>query len=240
MTEIETTTSAEVPAVPAPPEHTITALCQRSRDISLEKGWLNPDGTDPRPFYTVAALFHSELSEAFEEVRNNRPLKEIYYEVKIKEDGGQVSVTPHVTPEQLVELKKLDSKFGRGREFLDAKPCGIPIELADFVIRVCQWAGSAQAGEALARELARRELDYPEMPTIEEVIALTHGAVSKALNRANGEDVARQLGIVSYLADGLLRIFDFCRRVQLDLWAAIDEKEAYNRTRPIKHGGKKV
>ena len=31
------------------PEHNIAALCQRSRDISLEKGWLNPDGTDPRP-----------------------------------------------------------------------------------------------------------------------------------------------------------------------------------------------
>jgi hypothetical protein len=43
-----------------------------------------------------------------------------------------------------------------------------------------------------------------------------------------------------YLASALLSLFDFCKKKDINIWAAIDEKEAYNRTRPQKHGGKKM
>ncbi|MFC5468436.1 hypothetical protein ACFPPD_06865 [Cohnella suwonensis] len=47
-------------------------------------------------------------------------------------------------------------------------------------------------------------------------------------------------GIPTELADTVIRIFDFCGHVGIDLEAAIREKMTYNATRPIRHGGKKL
>lgn len=230
----------------------IAHLCQRSRDISLEKGWLNEDGTDPRPFHTVTALFHSELSEAFEEVRDNKKADFIYYEVKIKEDGGDISKSI-VSAAQLPDLKKLDSKYGRGREFLDAKPCGIPIEFADFVIRVAQYYGSAGTGEKLDEAVAgvHAALDGVELEVqdIEQLISELHNDVAMAniatqIVKAGNVESLEQGGFpedpLTYHASALFTLFRFCAENNIDLWAAIEEKEAFNRTRPRRHGGKKV
>jgi len=187
-------------------EANITALCQRSRDISLEKGWLNPDGTDPRPFYTVISLFHTELSEAFEDIRNNRGLSEIYYE-----DGK--------------------------------KPCGIPMELADFVIRVAQYYGSANLGGELGRtmlEIAQAKLGHVPANDPECFITELHAFVSKAWAASMGEISITNKNPIDCLATALVMTFDFCEKNDVNLWAAIEEKEAYNRTRSHKHGGKKV
>ncbi len=47
-------------------------------------------------------------------------------------------------------------------------------------------------------------------------------------------------GIPSELADVVIRVFDMCGYYGIDLEAAIKEKMAYNKTRPFKHGGKKL
>lgn len=44
-------------------------------DTAVYKGWWNPGKTPGEQI----ALFHSEISEALEELRNNRPKHEIYY-----------------------------------------------------------------------------------------------------------------------------------------------------------------
>lgn len=47
-------------------------------------------------------------------------------------------------------------------------------------------------------------------------------------------------GIPSELADVVIRVFDLCGAYNIDLEAAIEEKLKYNRTRAIRHGGKKL
>jgi len=68
-------------------------------DYAKEKGWYGTDIVERRSFGDLIALWHSELSEAYEEFRNGHSLTEIYY--------GP-----------------------------DGKPEGIPVEIADLVIRI--------------------------------------------------------------------------------------------------------
>lgn len=67
------------------------------------KGWDDKE----RKFDEWIALFHTELSEAYEEYRNGHGLTEVYY----NEDGSNPT-----------------------------KPEGIPIELADELIRILHFA----------------------------------------------------------------------------------------------------
>lgn len=217
------------------PEHTIKSLCDRSHAISLEKGWVTEKG-DPRSFATITALNHTELSEAFEDYRNNKVLNEVWYEVKTRQGGSPLVTTKSMTRAEMKEAEKLDGKFGRGDVFVDAKPCGIPVELADFVIRVCQHVGTAGKGAQLDSMFTERGMKevYPDLDTL---IAEVHLSVSLSyqLKKLEGGD-----DYLNHLADALIETFTFCEKNGIDLWAAIDEKEAYNRTRAIKHGGKKV
>ena len=85
---------------------TIKQLMQEAHAIAKDKGWY--DG-EPRTFGDYCALFHSEISEAFEMSRGGHPPTETFYE-------------------------------GYG----NPKPEGVPIELADLLIRVldyCEYAG---------------------------------------------------------------------------------------------------
>lgn len=79
------------------------------------------------------ALMHSELSEALEDHRRGRKPDEMYYEVK----------TPHgigIAP---------DPESG-------GKPCGIPSELADVMIRIFHFCGKHKIdiGKAVVEKMA--------------------------------------------------------------------------------------
>ena len=68
---------------------------------------------DDRSFPEIIALCHSELSEALEEYRNRHGANDIYY--KYTTDRNKTSLT--------------------------GKPEGIPIELADCIIRIFDYCG---------------------------------------------------------------------------------------------------
>lgn len=47
-------------------------------------------------------------------------------------------------------------------------------------------------------------------------------------------------GIAIELADCIIRILDYCGKEGIDIEKAIGLKHEYNKTRPYKHGGKKI
>jgi hypothetical protein len=125
------------------------------------------------------------------------------------------------------------------------KPCGIPIETADLVIRICQRV----AGDGLALEAAMKAA--PALPFgagASDAFALLHFLISMAW--AHDESIlgpgrwfAHELTpttSIGWLGMALSEAFAFAESEQFNLWAAIEEKEAYNLTRPQKHGNKKA
>lgn len=89
---------AEPKVVPTRPK-TLQEWQKAIHQNALDKGWYDP--AQPRSFGDLAALYHSEISEAYEEYRNGKGLAEIY-----------------TNPDK------------------PGKPEGIPVELADCLIRL--------------------------------------------------------------------------------------------------------
>lgn len=78
-------------------------------------------------------------------------------------------------------------------------------------------------------------------------IALLHSEVSEMLGayREIGEAYrddahGKPDDIASEAADVLIRLLDTCHRYGIDLEYEYERKMAYNRTRPYKHGGKRL
>lgn len=93
----------------------IQSLCEEASNTAREKGFSN------QPFTEFLALVHSELSEALEEFRNHKGLNEVWYSKSYESDGI-----------------KYTSACDKGD---GGKPEGIPVELADVVIRICHYCG---------------------------------------------------------------------------------------------------
>jgi NTP pyrophosphatase (non-canonical NTP hydrolase) len=97
-------------------------------------------------------------------------------------------------------------------------------------------------------------------PSFLEAMALLHTEVSEAVEawRRWGTDDATKLwrtgdhgepinavnpkpeGVGSELADVLIRLLDTCALYGIDLQTEHERKTAYNRTRPHRHGGKRL
>ena len=90
--------------------------------------------------------------------------------------------------------------------------------------------------------------------TIVERLCLIHSEVSEAVedfrsgrqaaeiyyenDKAGSKD--KPAGIPIELADIMIRVCDMCAVYQIDIEEAIKLKHAYNRTRPVLHGGKRL
>jgi len=54
------------------------------------------------------------------------------------------------------------------------------------------------------------------------------------------DEVAKPCGFGIELADTIIRIVDLAEGLRIDIQSLVEEKMAYNKTRPYRHGGKTV
>ena len=98
---------------------TLNDWAKEIHDNAVAHGWWDEE----RSFGEVVALCHSELSEALEEYRNDRPLAYVF------QDRGDISsdAVRMVTDPALWQGKR--------------KPEGIAVEMIDCLIRILDWCG---------------------------------------------------------------------------------------------------
>ena len=108
--------------------------------------------------------------------------------------------------------------------------------------------GFAKEVHALAKE--KGWWDKGEEKTFGDLIALIHSELSETLEEYRNHHAPQEVyynegnpkpeGIGIELADAVIRILDMCARYEIDLDTCIKIKHTYNKTRPIRHGGKKL
>lgn len=157
-------------------------------------------------------LIVTELAEAFEEYRNpERVLNVVYSLVDYQEDSGKKS--------------KVGVDYIPG-----TKPEGFPIEMADAYIRILD----------LARARRLDDLSHSYMMTMADEFvptAVRPGPyIWEMLKVITAPNVSLDYRLAGLLALLERTAVDF----KFDLAAAISLKATYNRTRPAKHGGKRV
>lgn len=116
------------------------------------------------------------------------------------------------------------------------KPCGIPSELADVIIRIADFSG--HWGLTLKKVTTlNQSTDFLTS------LAWASMQISRAFDtlESRGLKGQEQLGMLSIcLSLAIEHILVMCEANDIDIQKAIEEKTAFNRTRPTKHGGKKI
>ena len=180
----------------------IKELVKDAHENAKAKGWHDED----RTFGELIALCHAELSEALEEYRNGRGLGEIYY------------VGYDMSDNKVEKDHKFEGVYGL------CKPEGIPIELADVVIRIADMFG--KNGTDIT--LVTRHTFYREFDTFGDFISLCHLHLSMAYEYNSYKSLK-----------GLITVIEkFCSGAEIDLDEATRIKMEYNKGRSHKHGGK--
>jgi NTP pyrophosphatase (non-canonical NTP hydrolase) len=108
----------------------INKLVKEAHENAVQHGWWEED----RNLGEQIALMHSELSEALEEYRNHKGMTEIYYECK----------SNMWCPQNLKNVCQNNGcwyPIDKPEPCPNAKPCGIPTELADCIIRIFDTCG---------------------------------------------------------------------------------------------------
>ena len=100
----------------------LNELAKAAHENAVEKGWWKKD----QPFPEILALIHSEVSEALEEYRDGHKPNEIYYRHFGLHSTSQYPMTGYLAENE---------------ERQPYKPEGVPIELADIIIRILSYAG---------------------------------------------------------------------------------------------------
>nr|DAG17395.1 MAG TPA: hypothetical protein [Caudoviricetes sp.] len=187
---------------------TITEWAKEIHENAVKHGWWETK----RSTGEVIALIHSELSEALEEARDNRPM------MYVLGPNGEKICTPC---------------YFNGR-----KPEGIAVELADAVIRVLDMAEHVgmplQDYDAERQEVESvRDVAPKIFGDFGTSIAFLHSIVSDLLRASIEGDandaISAALGIIAYIEEYLVYR-------GLDLWQVIELKHNYNKGRPYKHG----
>lgn len=193
--------------------HTFREFQEEAHRNAVEHGWHET----PVDLDTAVLLMHSEISEACEEYRAGRPITETYF----RQSG--VDASP-------------------------GKPEGFPSELADVVIRIMDYCGLMNfdmvafilnatyvghylegKGDPTFLEIqeATCVADCREPRSVVQTLLMMHQQLSQTMRPSD-------------LCRVLLHIMGYCHLQKINLEETMRLKMAYNRTRPYRHGGKKI
>jgi NTP pyrophosphatase (non-canonical NTP hydrolase) len=196
---------------------TLDELVSTSYEIAKSKGWWDK----PRSFAALTLLMQSEISEALEDYRSKKGLNEVWYEIQVN-DGGVTFTT--------------EGKPGD-------KPCGIPSELADVVIRVADFCGHYRLKLCSASKSIIGQKDF------EQGLAESTACISDAYRDLSKIDTkvadlwhtgSFGVSVAFSLSKAVEHLLFVCEANDINVWKAIEEKTAFNRTRPERHGGKLI
>ena len=183
----------------------IKQLVKDAHDNAKTKGWHDED----RTFGELIALCHSELSESLEEFRAGRGLNEVYY-------TGDIGIGKPATSDRATDFCR--------------KPEGVPIELADCVIRIFDMFGLYEMD---IDSMQVSEVDFDIGVSFAEFISAIHYSLSMAY--FHGHNI--KVGCV-ILMTAVKLIERYANERGIDLDKAIRIKMEYNKLRSHKHGGK--
>ena len=169
--------------------------------------------------YEYAALFHSEISEAFEEYRKGMP--DVYWNYG-------------VTGEICAPASECDCAY-YGAEWecthRHQEPHGIAIEIIDLVIRLLDYAGAR--GLDVDNGAGEYHIIMPETKEFAYMIDLLHDAAKDIAY----DDLA--LFTVANIREVITVVENHCKSKGLDFETLLRLKHEYNKTRPYRHGGKR-
>lgn len=143
------------------------------------------------------------------------------------------------------ELSEAWFLYARGRTYHDIfysgeKPEGIPIELADFLIRV---GDCVEEYDLKLKEMAHEEWneEYTELLTsFPDFLSLIHLHISRAYEQYKRTGLGYDGVVAINLSCAISSVLDWGKLHNVDLEAAVKEKMAYNSTRTYRHGNKVV
>jgi NTP pyrophosphatase (non-canonical NTP hydrolase) len=177
---------------------------------SRSKGWYE-DGRRSVPTYLV--LVHSEVSEALEAWR----------------ESGDEGITAIETKPASEKELAVTNGF---------KPEGVAAELADVVIRVGDMAGAfdnINLTDAFERAALHGGVTVGDLS---EKLGYLHIAISDTLSQWSATH--SEYSLKNGLGEILRATFEIAKLHKIDLETAVRTKMAFNKTRPHRHGGKKV
>lgn len=196
----------------------LNELAKEAHQIAVEHGWWDPEPT----FGDLVAMMHSELSEAMEEYREGRPM--VWYSCDVSDaccELGKYHYTVHCC---------------RGCGHRGEKPEGIAVELADCVIDILDWAGHEDADLDRvfgAVKADRLKWDLDKISHFGDFISGLHNILSMAYTDEEDNQGIYFCMVIDYIQEAL-------KQRGVDLYTVMREKMEYNRTRPYRHGGKKL
>ncbi len=223
---------------------------KRIHENAVAHGWWENE----RSFAEVAALFHSEVSEALEEYRAKRPL--LYYPC----NAGGVCIDEFPRKDDEGRIITCGSKIydpenpNAGCSAKSTKPEGIAVELVDCVIRILDYFGHEGIAEKEKADAQGIDIDgmiaggedwcaglnmAAELP---EAVANLHFLISLAYEAHMNTDHSPEQ-VAEYERNGYLcAVIDYIRTWLANNGCNMEEimviKHEYNRTRSYRHGGK--
>lgn len=113
------------------------------------------------------------------------------------------------------------------------KPGGIAVEMADCIIRILDWCG---------KEGVDIQQEYEKMPIMAWISSLKFGDIVSechcCLSAAYEKEQWPKTSAAGHMARCIKIITEWAKHNSVDIYRIMQEKHAYNKTRPYRHGGK--